>query len=306
MELGNLNECSRRDLIRLAIFFGGSFSAISSIPQALGLESAPVTFSGGDVLKRILDKARAGKWKDLPIGELMGKVAKELEGTPYVGGTLDHSINSESCTVDLKGLDCVTFFENTLDLARMIKRGESSPEDLLKEVRFTRYRDGKQGDYSTRLHYTTDWFYDNQKKGVVKILSDLPGSEPFNQKVGFMSAHPDKYKQLAADPELIPLVRICEDAINRRSMTYIPIDKLAAVEQLLKTGDIVGACTSVDGLDIAHTGIVYRDDAGIAHFMDASSHKTRMKVTIEEGSLSEAFGRSKSWTGAIFARPLEL
>ena len=53
----------------------------------------------------------------------------------------------------------------------MIKRGKSSPEDLLAEVRTTRYRGGKMGDFTTRLHYTTDWFVDNEAKGVVKILT---------------------------------------------------------------------------------------------------------------------------------------
>ena len=137
---------------------------------------------------RIVNKSSAENWDRLPIGELIGKIALELKGTPYVGFTLELSKDSEYCVVNLKGLDCVTFFEDSICLARMIKRGKSSPEDLIAEVRTTRYRGGTMGDFTTRLHYTTDWFVDNEAKGVVKILTpELPGAMPFTQKVGIMS-----------------------------------------------------------------------------------------------------------------------
>jgi hypothetical protein len=64
-------------------------------------------------------------------------------------------------------------------------------------------------------------------------------------------------------------------------------------------------CTSQNGIDIAHTGLIYRDSEGVAHFMDASSGKSKMKVTIETGSISQSIAANKSWTGAMFARPLE-
>ena len=82
--------------------------------------------------------------------------------------------------------------------------------------------------------------------------------------------------------------------------------KLAGVEPLLKTGDIVGVCTTEPGIDIAHTGLVYRDEAGVPHFMDASSSKSKMRVTIEPGPIGGALNWSKKLTGAMFARPVEL
>ena len=77
-------------------------------------------------------KASVEKWNALPIGELIGKIAMELKDTPYVGFTLEVSKDVEACVVNLKGLDCVTFFEDSLCMARMIKRGKGSPEDLIK------------------------------------------------------------------------------------------------------------------------------------------------------------------------------
>jgi hypothetical protein len=282
----------------------------SALARAAGLAQPQAEhFEGEDIFKRIVAKAAAENWRKLPIGEVIGKVAMELKGTPYVGFTLELSPDSEACVVNLKGLDCVTFFEDSLCMARMLKRGKSAPEDLIAEVRITRYRGGKMGDFTTRLHYTTDWFVDNERKGVVKILApELPGAEPFTQKVGIMSRHPENYRQLKAHPEMVSVIREQEEkinAFNARSMKYVPQDKLKLAEPLLQTGDIVGVCTTADGIDIAHTGLCIKDDQGIVHFMDASSSRRRMKVTLEP-EISTCLNWSPKLTGAMFARPLEV
>lgn len=257
----------------------------------------------------ITQKAKAENWRAMPIGDVMGKVAKELEGTPYVANTLDHLVDEEIPTVDMNALDCVTFFETTLDLARAIKKGKTSTAALLDEIRYTRYRDGKVSDYTSRLHYTTDWFINNEAKHVVKILVDLPASEPFAQKLDFMSSHPNSYKQLAAHPELIEKMKAFETNTSKHSLKFIPIDKVSAIEPLLKTGDIVGLCTNIKGLDISHTGIIYRSTDNKPHFMDASSRKDVMKVVIETLPISEMLEQNKkhspTLTGIMIARPLE-
>ncbi len=266
----------------------------------------PKPFVGEDIFARIVKKAADENWRKLPIGELIGKIAMEFKGTPYVGFTLEISRDTERCVVNLNGLDCVTFFEDSLCMARMLKRGKSAPEDLIAEITNTRYRGGKVGDYTSRLHYTTDWFVDNEQKGIVKILTpDLPGAQPFTQKVGIMSQHPQNYRQLKAHPELIPKIRELEERINARPLTYLPMDKLAAAEHLLQTGDIVGVCTTADGIDIAHTGLCIKDEQGVVHFMDASSSRSKMRVTLE-GQISKSLNWSPKLTGVMFARPLEV
>ena len=297
---------SRRELLRRASL--GSLGLLCSSGLAAATDWLQVQvqhFQGQEVFARIVNKAYAGNWNRLPIGRLMGKIALELEGTPYVGFTLELSKDSECCVVNLTGLDCVTFFEDTLCLARMIKKGRRTPADLIREVQTTRYRGGKMGDFTTRLHYTTDWFVDNQAKGVIKILTpSLPGAKPFTQKVGIMSQHPENYRQLAAHPELLRKVRLCEDRINARSLMYLPMDKLAAAEHLLQTGDIVGVATTERGIDIAHTGLCIKNEQGVVHFMDASSSRRRMKVTLEP-EISTCLNWSPRLTGVMFARPLE-
>jgi hypothetical protein len=299
---------SRRTFLRRSA--GATFgllagTAIQSVLGATG-EDTPTAFKGEDVFNTLLAKANERKWRELPIGECMKRVARELEGTPYVGFTLELDRDSEICSVNLTGLDCVTFFEDTLDFSRMLKRGGRTPAAMLDEIRFTRYRGGKMTDFTSRLHYTNDWMFDNDKKGVVKLLApDLPGAAPFTQKVGIMSERPKNYRQLAAHLELIPAIKKFEDQINARPTMFIPMDKLPAVESKLQSGDIVGVATSERGIDIAHTGLVITDDAGVPHFMDASSSKRKMKVTFEQGPISKAFNWSPKLTGAVFARPLE-
>jgi hypothetical protein len=269
------------------------------------IAQAPETFKGSEVFDRVLKKALAEKWEALPIGQCMGKVAKELEGTPYVAFTLELDKDKEFCSVNLTGLDCVTFFEDTLNFARMLKKGGRTPQDLLAEVTFTRYRGGKLGDFTSRLHYTTDWFYDNEKKGVVKLLAaELPGAEDFTQPVGIMSEKPKNYRQLKAHPELVPVIARFEDQINSRKLKYIPLAALKDTQSQLQTGDIVGITTTEKGIDIAHTGLVFVDEKNVPHFMDASSSKSKMKVMLEKGPISEDLAYGKN-TGAMFARPLE-
>lgn len=275
----------------------------STTYHASGDEAQQTVFKGDTMFTRILAQATANKWKALPIGDLMGMIATQLSGVPYVANTLE--LSPEVCSVNLTGLDCVTFFETTLAFARMLKKGGKTPADLIKEVSYTRYRGGVVGDYSSRLHYTSDWLIDNQNKHVVKLLSDLPGAEPFTQKVALMSSHPQSYRQLTDNPKLVAKIKQQEETINSRTLKFIPLNKISTIEPLLQTGDIVGICTNITGLDISHTGLVVRTTDGIAHFMDASSAKDKMKVTLEPGPIGAHLSKSKSTEGAMFARPLE-
>ncbi len=272
------------------------------LPASAFAQAPRERFTGDAVLDRIAAKAKAEDWAALPIGERMGKVGLELVGTPYVAFTLETEEPVEYCTIDLEGLDCVTFFESTLDMARVIPKGLTK-ERLVRAVRQTRYRDGKQGDYTSRLHYTTDWIWDNARKGIVKDLTpDLPGAQPFEQQVGFMSAHPNSYKQLKANPTLVSTIAKTEETINARPKSYVPTAMVASVEPLLQTGDIIGLCATQKGIDIAHTGIAFRGDDGVLHFFDATNAPGRNDVKVG-ARLSERLS-PKAHTGIVVARPL--
>jgi hypothetical protein len=137
-------------------------------------------FEGAARYEALLARADGEGWVALPLGERIGRVALSFLGTPYVGWTLERSDDVEPCFVTLEGLDCVTFFETSLAVARLLPEQDRSPEALVRAVERTRYRGGRRTDYLSRLHYTTDWMHDNERKGIVRVLSpDLPGAERF-------------------------------------------------------------------------------------------------------------------------------
>jgi hypothetical protein len=279
-------------------------SAAQVRPAAASRSAEPEHFSGRETFDRLAKLARENDWRKKPVGQMMGEIGLALRGTPYVASTLELYDDREVCSVNLTGLDCVTFFESALDFARTVKKGTVTPEAMMEQVTYTRYRDGRINDYVSRLHYTADWLYDNEEKHVVKVITrELPGAELFTKEVNFMSTHPDAYRQLKANPSLVPKIREVEARINKRRMYYIPKEKVAAIESRLQTGDIIGITTTIPGIDCSHTGICYRDDKGVLHYLHASS--TKKQVWLDDELSAYLMSVSKH-TGIMVARPVDI
>lgn len=283
---------------------GAGLLAVARPKAARGRSGDPKVFTGQDVLERLLASARERAWKDLPIGERIGAIGMALRRTPYAVNTLELYEDREVCSVNLGGMDCVTFFENALAIARLLGRGGgSAPHELLAEVSFMRYRGGRLSDYASRLHYTSDWFFDNEAKGVVRqITRELPGAVRFAKRVDFMSTHPEAYPQLRASPDLVAKIALIERQINAREMVYVPKERVAQAQSRLMTGDIIGITTARAGLDCAHTGLCYRQD-GVSRFLHAS---TTEKAVILDQDVATYLASVPSHTGIMVARPLEV
>ena len=285
------------------VLLGAGALAITGPDRVPGGERDAAVVTGRETFDRLMMQAREHRWAERPIGERSGAIGMALRDTPYVDGTLELYEDREVCSVNLRGLDCVTFFESTLAFARMLGRGGLTPEALLAEVTFTRYRRGQLTDYASRLHYMSDWFVDNEDKRVVRLITrELPGAARFTKRVSFMSAHPEAYRQLKANPALVRKIARVEADINAREMHYLPKEKIAAARPLLMTGDIVGITTTIEGLDCAHAGLCYREAAGALRLLHAST--TRKAVTLDEDLATYLAGVS-THTGIMVARPLE-
>ncbi len=235
----------------------------------------------------------------LDISELMKIVGETFIGTPYEAGTLDVNMKEE-LIVKLSGLDCVTFIENTLTLARLIRKQRLTVEDFREELKYIRYRQGKLNGYLSRLHYFTDWIYDNEQKGVVKDITKETGGKILDKEINFMSTHTDSYKVLKKNPDLVNELRLIEEEISQREIYYIPISKVDEKYNLMKDGDIIATATGIDGLDVTHTGIIYKSE-GETKFLHASLKSK--EVIITSGELSEYLQGIKKCTGIIIARP---
>jgi hypothetical protein len=302
---------NRRHFLQNSLLAAAGFAVLplaSRVSFGRHSDDAPVDpiepiFTGREVFDRLMRLAKENDWRHLPIGEKMAAVGLALRETPYVGSTLELYEEREVCSVNLLGLDCVTFFEVALGFSRMLAKGGTSPQDLLDQITLSRYRDGRVGDYTSRLHYTTDWFFDNQAKGLVEVVTqELPGAERFTEIVNFMSTHPDAYKQLKANPKLVAKIAEIEKNLNGRRMTVLPKERVAAAASKLKTGDIIGITTKIKGIDCAHTGMVYRDENDAVRFLHASL--TEKKVILDR-TLAEYLASVTKHTGIMVARPLE-
>ena len=100
--------------------------------------------------------------KSLPLDELMIHTALFFRGTPYVASTLEKE--PEGLVVNLRELDCTTFAETVLALSRTLREEKTTFENFCENLQRLRYREGTIGDYTDRLHYMTDWFYENERK----------------------------------------------------------------------------------------------------------------------------------------------
>ncbi|MDX8341132.1 DUF1460 domain-containing protein [Draconibacterium sp. IB214405] len=231
--------------------------------------------------------------------ELVVEAGKLLMNTPYVANTLESS--PEQLIVNLRELDCTTFAENCLALARTSKSTNSGFEDFKKELQHIRYRDGKIDGYPSRLHYFSDWIANNEEKQLTESVSASICNTKFEKKINFMSHHPDSYKALANNAVFLAAIDKQEKQLSERVMYYIPTEELEAHKSLLKDGDIIGITTNIDGLDITHVGIIVFKGNEL-HFMHASSKA--QKVILSEETLYNYLSSRKSATGIMVARPL--
>ena len=198
-------------------------------------------------------------------------------------------------------LKTTTFAENCLAITRTIKSENPSFEKFCDELRKIRYRNGKIDGYPSRIHYFSDWIFENNKRQVVKDISKEIANTNYPLQVNFMSTHPGSYIQLKNDSSLIPLISLQEKEISKREMYFIAEDKIVEFEKLLNDGDIAGITTGIKGLDMVHVVILKRVNGRI-HILHASTAAN--KVILSEETLEEYLKKSKSATGIMVARPL--
>lgn len=229
---------------------------------------------------------------------LMDETAKFFLGVPYVGKTLEYE--PERLIVNLREMDCMTFVENVLALAEASASGTPSWQTYLEKLQQIRYRDGKIEDYTSRLHYTSDWIYENEKKGLIADITKEIGGVPLAMDVSFVSTHPESYMQMQSHPEYIAVMEKKEKEINSRQYYYIPKEEIDKREAQIRTGDIVCFVTSIKGLDISHVGIIHKEGDKMT-FIHASSGKKR--VIINEESLQDYVLGIKKSKGIMVLRP---
>ena len=223
--------------------------------------------------------------------------------TPYVGGTLERS-EEEELIINLHEIDCMTLVEYSLALARTAQLPSPDWESFERELRQIRYRNGVINGYVSRLHYSTDWIFNNAEKGIFEDVTCALGGRKFKADVYYMSGNYEKYPHLADDPEAVQQITLIEQAINARNIYYyIPKKEIAQYQSKIKSGDIICFTTAIPGLDISHLGLAYWNKQQLT-FVHASS--TAKKVIINPESLIDYCNSIRTCTGIMVLRPVNI
>lgn len=225
--------------------------------------------------------------------ELVAFYADRLLGTPYVAHTLEG--DEELLTINIDELDCTTFVETLYALARTTMNGRYSWLDYAANLENVRYRNGEMGDYSSRLHYISEWILNNASRGNLKeVTPDLPHANYLIKTIDFMTNHKDSYRSLKDDSAMVEKIKGYEMALRNHRMPYLKKSWLGdkAVKAALRDGDFVGLVTKIEGLDISHLGIIHKDDKGEIYLLDASM--SGGKVMLESKNLRDHLSGSKS------------
>jgi len=249
------------------------------------------------ILKKLIRFLEKEKTSPKFPGDLVFKIGRFFIGTPYLVGTLEAK-GAENLVINLRKLDCVTFVENVVAIAWFVRSGERSFEAFQRLLQKIRYRRGRLQGYSSRLHYFSEWIYDNQKKGILKDVIRKIGGRPFRKAINFMTTHPDLYPPLENTVNLRRM-RLIERTISRRSLFFIPKKDLRGVEDRICDGDLVAITTNTEGLDVQHVGLATRVKNRI-RLLHAS--KAEGKVVLSQKTLYGYLMQNRSCSGIMVAR----
>lgn len=232
--------------------------------------------------------------RELPASEILTNTAKFFLDRPYVASTLE-GFDGEKLVVNLREFDCVTFVESCLALSLTLKSESPSFNHFCDQLKSIRYRGGNIDGYCSRLHYTSDWIYENKKSGIINDISKDCGGKLFDKDINFMTRNPHLYKQLKDSKENLDKLKVIEKEINNRNrFVVLPSFSIDMNKGYIKNGDIIVFATKIGGLDYSHIGIAYWQKDKL-HFIHASS--TAKKVIIEAKTLDTYCRSSKTCLG---------
>lgn len=240
-------------------------------------------------------------WKSASDEIVLEKSAVFFLDVPYVAHTLEVT-GGEKLMINFRELDCFTYVENVLALFATAKSDMPTIDVFAENLQKLRYRGGKIDGYSSRLHYTSDWLYENELNGVLRNISADLGGVRDDKEINFMSSHRDSYKHLKTDDKMLDKIIVTESNINSRGgFSYLPKANIAIAAPMIPHMAVVGFTTSIDGLDTTHVGFAFHTEDGL-YFIHASSVEN--KIVIDKSSLSDYCNSRKSCTGVIVAEVL--
>jgi len=236
---------------------------------------------------------------DLPVSELITEIGLSFLGTPYVVASLENGLE-EKMVINLRELDCTTFAENCLALARTVKAGKTDFESFVSELVRIRYRDGIRNQYPSRLHYFVEWISNNQDKRIIDGTPNQNGVKSI-KVINYMSTHPASYPVLKEHPELIPAIAEQEKALTKTGFMFFPKNDVPNLYKYLQHGDIIALTSSIDGVDVNHVGIILKK--GNEFYLLHAPLSGKM-VLVSDGPITDFIKPNSKNNGIMIARPV--
>lgn len=297
-------------LLGIAAVLATPASAQKAVPPPKGPKLPLSTvFQGESKFHAIVAKAERENWRNLPLGERTIRVARELVGTRYVNYSLEVDDRIESPVANFTGMDCWTYYENSLALARMLryKPAPYQPADLLHMVEIERYRDGVcTGNYLSRMHHLEEVFYDNQRRGyATNITPRIPGAEKIHREIREMTVQWKAYRYLRANPSLIEPMGKIEARVSDLPVYHIPRSKVRGAEKYLQNGDICAITSNAANGYTSHVGLIVRFNDR-AFFTHATSDRTKGRMVVIDRPIADYVNGSSKHAGIIICRPNDL
>jgi hypothetical protein len=282
-------------------------SAQKAVPPSAGPRLPLSTvFQGEAKFHAIVAKAERENWRALPIGERTIRVAREMVGTPYVNYSLEVDDRIESPVANLRGMDCWTYYENALAIARMLrfKPAPYKPEDMLHMVEIERYRNGVcTGNYLSRMHHLEEVFYDNQRRGyATNITPRIPGAQRMQREIREMTVQWKSYRYLRNNPSLIQPMGKIEAQVSNLPVYQIPKSKVRSAEKYLQNGDICAITSSGAGGYTSHVGLIMRMKDR-AYFTHATSDRDKGRMVVIDRPITDYVNGASKHAGIIVCRP---
>lgn len=252
-----------------------------------------------EIFQQKIDLAKTLRLSTYPFPEIIVVIGESFIGTDYLSHSLE-SDGEEELRICLTGFDCVTFCESVLAIAHCIKSENYSYEYFKAMLQRIRYEGGIIDGYPSRLHYFSDWIYENEKRGFVREITKEIGGILLKKKIDFMTMNRSSYPKLS-DPQIFSRIRKREVVINNREQYYLPKESLISKVGKIESGNIIAITTTVKGLDISHTGIAIWKDKQLK-LLHALQEGEQVRIT--KDSLSDYLKKNKRHTGIRVVRPV--
>ena len=290
---------SRRDFLRQAMV-----SAAAALPFVLRQDRLLARTQGmhlstdETVIRKRLAAGIDENLVRLPVGDLVAAMGRSFLGSPYEANTLEES-GDEHLVVNLREFDCVTLCETSLALARTIKLHSDSIQGYCQQLQLIRYRSGTIKGYASRLHYFSEWISDNEKKNVLRDMTQELGGRRDGRELNFMSSHREAYSRIVSDDAFAAIVAM-EKELSTHPRYLLPKESVEGVLGKIQNGDIIAITTSVPGLDVSHTGIAVKE-GGTTRLLHAPSVGQQVQIT--RGSIADYVHAHDKQSGVMIARP---